>query len=298
MRTLLLIPSVLLALAGSPLVAGAVDERPWPRRVLLTNDDGAEDGGLRGLAAAFARVAETHVVTAQRNRSGSSNVVSVSRYSRSLLVGSHSWGTQKVHVVDGYPADCVVFGVHGLLQDTPPDLVVAGVNDGPNLSSDWFLSGTIGAARTAAYLGLPALAVSGLDDRDEKMVLAVSRWVVEVARSPLVRSLSPGQYLTISIPRVPVAEIRGIKFVERDLPERIRMRPSGAAVENDPRRRELWVVEEVVRSGPRLPDGDVTWFNRNYIVVVPMFVGEMDREALQRLRVRGDALPVWDAGTR
>ena len=64
--------------------------------------------------------------------------------------------------VDGTPGDCVALALTGLMTD-PPDLVISGINGGANVGAEWLFSGTIGAARVAS-LGVPAVAVSGLDD--------------------------------------------------------------------------------------------------------------------------------------
>ncbi|MFQ5527878.1 MAG: 5'/3'-nucleotidase SurE, partial [Thermoanaerobaculia bacterium] len=205
----------LLALVSSVSVADP--EGVWPRRVLLTNDDGVREGRLHALAEAFAQTTETWVVASFEDKSGSSNYMRLGKYERTLLV--RRLRTQErlsVYAVAGFPADAVLVGVRGLLADTPPDPVVSGVNGGDNLGTDgWWGSGTIGAARAAAFLGIPAIAVSGLDDGDKDMVRRVTRWVVELSRSKAARKLEPGQYLTVAFPQIPASEIRGVRIAPR-----------------------------------------------------------------------------------
>lgn len=191
MRRTLLLALLLLAL---PLSAA------WPKRVLLTNDNGIDDPKLHALARAFARVAETWVIAPSADRSGGTNYMPATR-SGTYRVRPRDLG-ENIHAfaLDGFPADCVVFALAGPLREARPDLVVSGINGGPNLADDWLGSGTIGAARTAAYLGIPAIAVSGLDADEGALVQKAAQWVVDVSRSNAVRALPPFHYLTISLP--------------------------------------------------------------------------------------------------
>ena len=157
-----------------------------PLRIVITNDDGVEEleDRVAPLARALAAFAEVYVVIPAQNRSGTTHHMSLSMGKRSLeseLVwsGRFDEGGRRVevHVVDGYPADCVALALGGILRDEPPDLVISGPNGGPNLGPSWFGSGTIGAARIAAVFGIPAIAISGLDDSEEEAVQALAAWV-------------------------------------------------------------------------------------------------------------------------
>jgi 5'-nucleotidase len=262
----------------------------WPRRVLLTNDDGIEANGLLALVDAFAPTAETYVIAPLGNRSGSTNYVSaISRRGieverRSVAKGVTAYG------VDGYPADAVVFALRGLLVDDPPDLVISGVNTGPNLSDDWNLSGTVGAAQIAAFFGVPAIAVSGYSDEHPETLAAVARWIVEFSHSPLVRELEPGQYLTVSVPRVPVEEIDGVDIVQR-APRywRIEMEPGDAETPG----RERWSLRFTQIETSPAPGTDLHAYRQNRIAVVPMRVDEHDYKSIERLLESGAQLTDW-----
>jgi len=119
-------------------------------RVLLTNDDGVDAAGLAALYEELRAVADVTVVAPAENQSG----VGRSR-SRAVDVDDREWG----HTVHGTPADCVAYALRALSTDF--DLVVSGCNHGPNCG-EYIMghSGTVGAAVEAAYLGVPALAIS------------------------------------------------------------------------------------------------------------------------------------------
>ena len=176
------------------------------------------------------------------------------------------------------------------MRDAPPDLVISGINTGPNISDTWVASGTVGAARIAASLGVPAIAVSGIDSKIPGSLETTANWVVRLAQSATVRDLRPPQYLTVSLPRIPPNEIKGVRVAEHDAGF-IRSLTFREAEDR------VWQVElnrgEVDTSARRDREDDVYLYESGYIVIVPMRVDEHDREALSRLKEKVDSLPEW-----
>ena len=265
----------------------------WPKRVLITNDNGIEDVKIVELARAFSKVAETYVVAPLEDRSGSTHYLTVTRKgalkveTRQIGEGIHAYA------VDGYPADCVVLALTGIMKDNPPDLVVSGINGGPNLGTDWLFSGTVGAARVASFAGFPAIAVSGLDDDMPGARDAANQWVVSLSQSAVVRELKPQQYLTVSIPRVQPKKIKGARFAKR---AGLLERPvfAKATDENLESGQEIWKIvgiQELEYSVPE--DSDIALYNEGYIVVVPMVSDEHDNPLLLRLNKDQESLPEW-----
>jgi len=127
-------------------------------RILITNDDGITAPGLgvaEEIAAAFAGPeGEIWVVAPDFERSGVSHAISYTVPMRITEAGPRRFS------VDGYPADCAVAGLQSVLRDTPPDLVISGVNRGHNVAEDVVYSGTVGAAMEAALNGARAVALS------------------------------------------------------------------------------------------------------------------------------------------
>lgn len=123
-------------------------------RVLLVNDDGVGAPGLRLLTDAARRLSDdVWVVAPASERSGASQSISFTTPIRARRLDDREWA------VDGTPADCVVLALGELLDDAP-ELVLSGVNRGPNLADDILYSGTCGAAREAARRGIPAVSLS------------------------------------------------------------------------------------------------------------------------------------------
>jgi len=122
-------------------------------RILLSNDDGYFAPGLVLLAEVLAPLAEVTVVAPERDRSGSSNSLTLDR---PLAVRKAQNG---FFFVNGTPTDCVHIAVTGLLPQLP-DVIISGINYGANVGDDTIYSGTVAAATEGFLLGIPSIAVS------------------------------------------------------------------------------------------------------------------------------------------
>ena len=150
-------------------------------QILLSNDDGYQALGLRLLARALKDIADVVVVAPDRNRSGASNSLTLDAPLRVEQVDSN------IYSVNGTPADCVHIAITGLLK-TEPDMVISGINHGANLGDDVIYSGTVGAAIEGRFLGLPAIAVSLIHEKDKHFETAVSvvyQIIVGMKNNPL-----------------------------------------------------------------------------------------------------------------
>jgi len=127
-------------------------------RILVTNDDGIMAPGLAVAEEIAAQVAgpdgEVWVVAPDNERSGVSHCISYTRPIRLTQIDERRF------CVDGNPADCVILGIHHILKDIRPDLVLSGVNAGHNVAEDTAYSGTVGGAMEGAFQGVRAIALS------------------------------------------------------------------------------------------------------------------------------------------
>ncbi len=171
--------------------------------ILITNDDGYLAPGIQVLAEELSRVAEISVVAPDRNRSGASNSLTLMRPLRA------DRSDDGFYRVDGTPTDCVHLALSGLL-DRLPDMVVSGINSGPNLGDDVLYSGTVAAAMEGRYLGLPAIAVSLAGQPASHYKTAaeiISRMVKKLVESPLADDI----LLNINVPDLAAAQIATIQ---------------------------------------------------------------------------------------
>src|SRR5512144_813544 len=171
-------------------------------RILLSTDDGVHARGLRALAEAFAGD-EVWVVAPDREQSAQSHAISLHRPLRIAEVGPRRFS------VDGTPTDAVYMGMNLILKGRRPEVVVAGINHGPNLGNDVLYSGTVAAAMEGALLGCHAIAVS-LACPPPHAFEHAARFAATLARS-VVRSTPPAPVLlNVNVPRGPV---KGYRFV-------------------------------------------------------------------------------------
>jgi 5'-nucleotidase len=212
-------------------------------RILLSNDDGVHAAGIRALAAAFAGD-EVWVVAPDREQSASSHAISLHRPLRVHEVSPRWWA------VDGTPTDAVYVGLHHVLKGKKVDLVVSGINHGPNLANDVHYSGTVAAAMEGALLGVSALAISLASapphDFDE-----AARFAAALARRVAASPPTPGPFLlNVNVPAGPVRGFRVAPLGKRTY--------GNAVIEKvDPRgRRYYWIGGEGGAQNEDIPGSD------------------------------------------
>lgn len=167
---------------------------------LLTNDDGIDAPGLAALERAIAPLGTLYLVAPAREHSMCGHRVTTHPPIRVTPTGERRWA------VDGTPADCVRIALHAL--DLKPDWVLSGVNAGGNLGQDIVISGTVAAAREAAYHGLPALALSHYLIRGLEVDWSrVSRWAAELFTRYSAEPLADGEFWNLNLPHLPPGDL-------------------------------------------------------------------------------------------
>ena len=185
--------------------------------ILLVNDDGIEAPGLHALAAALGELPDVRLalVAPMENRTGSGTQIDFGPLTvlpHPPIHGRPAW------MVDGSPLDAVSVGVQGLFRETPPDLVVSGVNQGLNLGRLAVHSGTVGAAIRAVLLGVPAFAVSCQtprppveDDFREAAHLARRLLALWLGNGGMPVSVEDGAFLSLNVPQGYDGEVRWVR---------------------------------------------------------------------------------------
>ena len=249
-------------------------------RILLSNDDGVHSPGLIALFDGLKGLGELEVVAPDRDHSGASNALTLNR---PLTVEEHPNGFRSV---DGTPTDCVHLAVNGLFRE-PFDRVVSGINTHANLGDDIIYSGTVAAATEGRHLGLPAIAVSLVNDGHfhyETAALVV-RVLLENER-PLV--LGPRSILNVNVPDVPWEELAGIRVTRLGHRERA----EGAVPMTCPRGKERYWIGAAGVGGDAGPGTDFNAVREGYVSVTPVHIDMTRHEALSRLRDWVDTLEV------
>ncbi len=174
-------------------------------RILLSNDDGIHAPGLAALHEALRDLGEVTVVAPDSERSAVGHAITLSDPIKTRWV-SRPDGLAG-YAVGGTPADSVKLAVCALL-DEPPDLVVSGINLGPNAGISIIYSGTVSAATEGTILGIPSMAVSLATYRDPMWptAAAVAR---RLARRLAERPLPRGVLLNVNVPNVAAPQMKG-----------------------------------------------------------------------------------------
>jgi len=180
--------------------------------ILVTNDDGIYAEGLFALKSALGALGTVHVVAPDRPRSASGHSITLHkplRVSKARLPdGSQGYAT------NGTPSDCVSLGVLDLVGGKV-DLVVSGINWGPNLGWDLTYSGTVSAAMEAATMGIPAFSISVASYEEGISFDYAAEFSVFLAAILLKHRLPPDALLNVNVPNQPASHIRGIEITRQ-----------------------------------------------------------------------------------
>ncbi|PLX45072.1 MAG: 5'/3'-nucleotidase SurE [Deltaproteobacteria bacterium] len=228
--------------------------------ILLSNDDGVYAPGLLALAEALAPLGRVVVVAPDRERSAVAHSLTLHRPLR-LRELRDGW-----YSADGTPTDCVHLGVHAVLE-SPPDLLVAGINAGGNLGDDLTYSGTVGVALEGALLGVPSVSVS-LVARKNFNFAPAARVAADIAGQIIERGLPERVFLNVNVPNLPegaaLPEIRVTKQGRRIF-------GSGIVKKEDPRGGEYyWIGGSELGYVDGDEDSDVAALAAGCISVTPL----------------------------
>ncbi len=203
---------VVLALVFAAACGGTPQPpAPGPLNIVITNDDGIEAPGIQALAEAFRPLGQVTVAAPSGNRSGVSHGVTSGK---AIAVRESDRGGQKWFAIDALPATCVRLAVEELLA-TKPDLVLSGINRGENLGTVTFYSATVAAAREAAFLGIPAMAVN-LASSDDLGYETAASVTAAIVRALDRNGISRGTFLNVNVPALTPERLRGIRITRQD----------------------------------------------------------------------------------
>ncbi|GHF41092.1 5'-nucleotidase [Deinococcus metalli] len=234
------------------------------RTILVANDDGIFSPGIKALGLAMAALPDVDVVVVAPDveQSAVGHGITIRRPLRFKHTASAGFGDIPAYRVDGTPADCVVLAVHLLGR---PDLIVSGINLGPNLGDDLTHSGTVAAAIEGLALGIPAIALSQQGSQDGEYAFAASAaYAARLAAEVLERGLPPRTLLNVNFPRSAPTGVRVTRVGEHRWEDTIVTR-------HDPEGREYhWVAGTSTAPDRDDPDTDYGAVQAGMISVTPV----------------------------
>lgn len=182
--------------------------------ILISNDDGVFAEGIKSLKRTLSEIANVTVVAPLEERSTTGHTLTLDHPLRLVELEENVYGCS------GYPADCALLGIIHLFKEKmnkKPDLLISGINRGPNLGQDTYYSGTVAAAREAVFHGIPSMAVStashfGTPKGDKLFYDTASHFVKKFLKEKIHEFLKPMGLLNINVPNLPLDQIKGVEM--------------------------------------------------------------------------------------
>jgi 5'-nucleotidase len=243
------------------------------KHILLTNDDGVHAPGLEILARYSRKLGKTVIIAPEHDNSAASHSLTMNRPLRVREIADTVYG------VNGTPTDCVTIGI-GKILTQKPDLVISGINPGPNLGDDVSYSGTVSAAIESTMLGIPAVAISLAADSEPLHYETAAAFILKLARVILERGLPKDTLLNVNVPNTIVDRIAGVAFTRRGR----RMYEDAIKETYDPWGRKHYWIGGGTPSFDAGKDTDSAAIGVNKVSITPMHLDPTNYEALKILQ--------------
>lgn len=256
-------------------------------RILLTNDDGIHARGIHALARELSTIAEIFLVAPDRERSGTGHSITV--FEPIKAVPTNLPGVKKGWIVGGTPVDCVKLAIARLIEEKI-DLVVSGINHGPNLGTDVLYSGTVSAAAEGVIMGSPSIAVSldsHLADPDFNLAARFTRRMIQVLMD---QGIQAPTLINVNIPALPEEMIQGARITRLG----VRNYDNLFEERRDPRGNAYYWLGGGVVEEDQDPDSDVSAIQEAFISITPINLDLTDYRFMDSCRsALSDYLSRW-----
>jgi 5'-nucleotidase len=245
-------------------------------KILVTNDDGIDSAGISALAEGLKEIADVVVVAPYDEQSAVGHGITMKIPLR--VIKYYKNGSFFGYAVEGTPADCVKMGIRNIIGEAP-DLVISGINHGSNTAINIIYSGTVSAAREAAIMDVPAIAIS-VTSHDAQDFTYASKVIKMIALKVAEHGLPNGTLLNINVPNVPENEIAGILVTKQskakwdDIYEK-RIDPYG--------KEYYWLTGKLVEIETEL-DTDQRAIRNNYVSLTPIHFDLTDYETFEKMK--------------
>ncbi len=245
-------------------------------KILLTNDDGYRAEGIWALATELAaRGAEVTIVAPESQRSAASHAVTLHKPLRLRRAQNLERENISMYYTNGTPSDSAMLGLLEVMPEA--DLLISGINGGPNLGEDVLYSGTVAAAMEGALLGYRAISVS-LSYYDNEDYSLAAAFTAGLAPQLVASALPKKTVLNVNIPPVKPDQYKGFEVVPlgsreyRDVLQK-RVDPRGGIY--------YWVTGQLVRD-ETIRNTDNSVVSRGIVSITPLILDFTDREMLPK----------------
>jgi 5'-nucleotidase len=243
--------------------------------ILVSNDDGVHAPGIKSLYKRLQEVSRPLIVAPLQERSTTGHSLSLDQPLRVQKIEDQVYGCS------GFPADCILMGLGHICEGKRPELVVSGINSGPNLGQDIYYSGTVAAAREATFHGVKSIAVSLVIEHstDEAHFDTAAIFIRKLIKDDIAMMIPQLCVVNVNVPNLPLSEIKGVKLTTigfKDYSEDICARV-------DSRERDYFWITGNYRGFRQQAGTDCEACDKGYISVTPHFLTECSDKSIGEL---------------
>ena len=259
-------------------------------RILAANDDGVRAEGFIALINELKKIGEVTAIAPETERSAAGH--SVTFFAPLRLKRLSEEENLTIYSCSGTPTDCVLMGIAEVMKDNPPDIIITGINYGPNLGDDATYSGTISSAMEGVMAGIPSIAVStGIHKTEVTEYALPAKVAAQICKLVHKNKLPPRILLSVNVPAVSKDEIKGIKISHLGQSNF----KYGFIKRSDAGHRDYyWLTREPDIEKASYPDSDYEALHNNYISITPVHLNLTCKETSELIK-KWDLGNIWTA---
>jgi len=238
-------------------------------KILVSNDDGYLAEGINVLSKRLSKKHQVTIFAPAENRSASSSSLTIDKPLKPVKI------SESVYTINGTPSDSTHFALCGYFEEEF-DLVIAGINFGPNLGDDVIYSGTVAAAIEGRFVGFPSIAIS-LASWNGKNFDTAARVAEVIVDSIEFSELSSNTVLNINVPDIPFNKIRGFKTT------RLGKRHKSENIIQDNKNTSLYWIGENGKEADNGPGTDFYAIRNNYVSITPLQIDLTNNDEIEKV---------------
>ena len=243
-------------------------------KILLTNDDGIHAKGIITLAKYLKKIADVTIIAPESERSAVGVSLSLHKPLRLTKI------SENIYITDGTPVDCINLGLFSVMKNNLPDLVVSGINAGPNIAEDVFYSGTVGAVIEARMHLISGLSVSMFSAGDGEFYYDIAaKTAVNTVNKFFVNSKEKLLTFNLNLPGISkYSELKGTKFTRLDS----RTYPGNIIERKDPCGKNYYWIGGNAPERKNGEDTDYNALSKKFASITPLTLDITDYKYLER----------------
>ena len=238
-------------------------------RILISNDDGYLAEGINTLAKRLRKKHQVTIFAPSGNKSASSSSLTIDKPLKPTKI------SESIYTINGTPSDSTHFALCGYFKEEF-DLVIAGINFGPNLGDDVIYSGTVAAAIEGRFVGFPSIAIS-LASWDGKNFNTAAKVAEVIVDNVEFAELSSNTVLNINVPDIPFNEIKGLKTT------RLGKRHKSENIIQDKEDSLLYWIGENGKEAENGPGTDFHAIRENYVSITPLQIDLTNNAEIEKV---------------